>query len=103
MKRFESVVAVLVAVAVVAVAAAPAAAEACPPPVLDGFAFGSLTADNVPCAEARELALHVVRPRLGPVPEDWSCTATVSGKAGIHACVNRLDASRRVNFTVTVL
>jgi len=108
MKRFESVVAVLAAVAVVAVvtgvAASPAAAEPCPPPQLDGFVFGTLTADNVPCAEAHELALHVVRPRLhGAVPEDWSCSATVSQKTAFHTCVNRLDPSRRVFFPVTAL
>jgi hypothetical protein len=107
MNRLTSGVSVLAVVAVLVVvagvAASPAAAEACPVPQLDGFVFQSLTADNVPCPEAHELALHVVRPRLGPVPADWRCTATVSGRNVLYACVDRLIASRRVDFTYYVL
>jgi hypothetical protein len=108
MKRFASVATVLAAVAAVAVAtgvaASPAAAQACPVPVLDGFNFTSLIAATVPCPEARELALHIVRPRMiAPPPADWSCTTTFSGGNLSYACIDRLIASRRVDFTFNVL
>ena len=106
MKRFESVVAVLAVVAalvvVAGVAASPArAAEECRPlPVKDGFVFQSLTAVDVPCQEAHDLALNVVK---GSTPPAWSCTATVSGRNVFYACVDRLIASRRVDFSYYVL
>jgi hypothetical protein len=105
MNRFASVFAVLAVVSVVAVvegvAASPAgAAERCPNPVKEGFVFQSLTASDVPCPEAHELALHVIS---GSRPADWSCTATVSGRNVFYACVDRLIATRRVDFTYYVL
>jgi len=106
MKRFTPVVAVLAIVAVLAVvagvAAPPAAAEACfPLPQQAGFNFTSLTAVNVPCAEAHEVALHVAR--KGFAPADWSCKATVNGRYVSWACVHLTNIIRTVNFTYYVL
>lgn len=109
LNRFASIVAALAAVAVVAVvmgvAASPAAAEACfPVPVQHPPAavnFTSLTAVDVPCPEASEVALHVAKKGSGPA--DWSCSPTVNGRFVSWACVDRLIVSRKVDFTYRVL
>jgi hypothetical protein len=98
MKRFASVVAVLAVVA--GVAASPAAAEACLLPQHPGLTFTSLTANDVPCHEAHELALHVVRHGSGPA--DWTCAPTVNGRYVSWACLNRLIVNRKVGFTYYV-
>ncbi len=104
MKRFVPVVAVLSVVTVLAVvtgvAASPAAAEACPLPQHPGLTFTSLTAYDVPCPEAHELALHVVREGSGPA--DWRCTPTISGRYVSWTCLDRLVVSRKVYFTYHV-
>jgi hypothetical protein len=104
MKRFASVLAVPAVVAVLAggagVAASPAAAEACSLPQHPGLTFTSLTANDVPCHEANELALHVVRKGSGPAV--WNCTSTISGRYVSWACLDRLIVSRQVYFTYYV-
>jgi hypothetical protein len=103
MKGFALVVAVVAVAA--GVAASPAAAESCNVPVLPNWNFTSLTVSDVPCAEAREVAVHVVRNGAGP--GDWLCSATVRGRppregGGLFvswACVDRLIVSRKIDFT----
>ena len=104
MKRFASGVAVAAVVAVLAVVAgvgaSPAAAAACSLPQHPGLTFTSLTANDVPCHEANELALHVVRHGSGPA--SWSCTPTITGRYVSWACLDRLIVSRKVGFTYYV-